>query len=126
MNQIHNRIKLFVGTAKASTDLFGLGLAATKWVTEAKVAAKSIGIAFSELTGQAILSLGYAEGQEAHNVAIEVLKIGTVQADLDIQALEASFEAILAGRTNVICHELFVSNLDGGAETLHGVLLLRI
>ena len=116
LNQVHNKFQVFVG--KSISEVADEVASFTEGGT---IAAKSIGIEFVEHSGQFLLSLGYAEGQEGYSVSLTEEVAGTLPTDETASGLAAALEAAAEKAGDVICHELYVD----ADSVVHMVFLSR-
>lgn len=111
-DQEHNRFKIFSGTLGAGNSLGTLSAEVSRFVTENKVAAKSIGVEYLEEAKRVIVTLGYREGEAHYPVDLKVVSLGKVEnlaARNDFSALEKSITDASRGVQKIICHELFIT-----------------
>jgi hypothetical protein len=112
--QVHERFKLFLGKLDASGNIGKLGDDVAAWVAAQRISPKSIGIEFIERSKTLILSIGYRADEEAYTVRLASRKIAAI-ADIstaDLAKLEEGLGSAAAAETNVICHELYVTDTD--------------
>ncbi len=107
--QVHSKFKLFVGDHSAETGANELAKQMEEFVVNSKVAAKSIGIEYLEATKQIIMTLGYAENQSSIPVKITSVSLGKADIATDIAALEHKMGEVASQHSNIICHELYVT-----------------
>jgi hypothetical protein len=112
MPQSHQKFKLFIGTQDTDGSLGALGTQVEAFVTEKKVAAKSIGAEFIEHSGKVLLSLGYRDDQPSVAVRLTTDALGSIGKDPNAAEVEAKMERAAAARGKVICHELFINAKD--------------
>lgn len=90
----------------------GLAAEVAAFVTEANVAAKSIGVEYLESLQRLVVTLGYTEG-ETYPVELVCEAIGKIDAiGGDFSVLEKAMTAAAAKQKAIICHELYVTR-DG-------------
>ena len=70
LQQIHNRFKIFTGTLAADQTLGAIADQIAAFVTEHKVAAKSIGIEYLEGSKRIAISLGYRDDEAPYPVKV--------------------------------------------------------
>lgn len=113
-DQVHAKFKVFSGKLAADNTLGSLAGTIEAWVRDAKVAPKSIGVEYLESSKLLVLSVGYRDDEAAYGVALRTVKVGQVGM-LDATgtaALEQAMGKACAGVSDIICHELYVT--DGG------------
>ncbi|MEP6863786.1 MAG: hypothetical protein ABJE66_24380 [Deltaproteobacteria bacterium] len=113
--QVHENFKLFTGKPDSSGNIGGLADSVAAWVAAERVAPKSIGIEFLERSKTLLLSVGYRRGdEEAYTIKLSSTNISRV-GDIgpgDLERIENGMAAAAAAETNVICHELYVTDGD--------------
>ncbi len=112
--QVHEAFKLFAGKLDSGGHITELAKQVTAWAASGKVAPKSIGIEFVESSKQIIFSVGYRQDEAGYGVKIASAKIGKVSA-LDageLSRLERALTEAAAAQSDVICHELYVTDAN--------------
>lgn len=104
LQQVHSKFKLFTGPGK---DIAPLAAQIEAFSQTNKMSPKSIGVEYLEHNQSLIMTLGYADDQEAHPVKIHSASVGKL--DGDHANLEQRMCDAAAKIGNVICHELFVT-----------------
>lgn len=114
LQQIHNKFKIFTGPLAADKTIGALADQITAFVTEHKVAAKSIGVEYLESAKKLIISLGYREGDESYGVNVATVSLGKIGGleTGDVSRLEAAMTDACQKIENIICHELYITE-DG-------------
>lgn len=113
MSQVHNKFKVFAGDPAADHGIGNLGSQIEKFVEDAKIAPKSIGVEYLEHSKRLIMTLGYADDQPAISVRIACVNLGKVNTTSDdFAALEQSMMAEAERQEHVICHELYITDED--------------
>jgi len=121
MTQSHSKFKVFISEPGKNGLLNeDVPVAISRFVDQHNVAAKSIGVEFKQSTGKVWFTLGYAEGQGTHQVAVKTVVLG--QLGDDASALENALETAASGLDNVICHEFYVD----GTDTFVAVFLQKL
>ncbi|MEO8552670.1 MAG: hypothetical protein ABI678_21985 [Kofleriaceae bacterium] len=112
--QVHHHFKLFTGKLDSAGHIGGLADTVAAWVTAEKVAPKSIGIEYLERAKTLLLSVGYRRDEEAYAIKLSSTKISAVGdiAPGDLERIEQGMAAVASAETNVICHELYVTDSD--------------
>ena len=107
--QVHARFKVFTGEAGTDDAIGGLFGQVERFVSERRVAAKSIGVEYLEAAGRLVFTLGYREDEPPYGVRITRRSLGRVDSLDDLGGLEQRMADAAASLANVICHELFVT-----------------
>lgn len=102
----HSQFKIFKGKQESIEDIKDH---IETFVSENKVSAKSIGIEFIERSNEFMISLGYNQTDEYADVSINLINFGHVDLD-DIPSLEKKMSEAAVAQSNVICHELCISD----------------
>ena len=109
-SQVHSKFKVFAGELDANKTIGPLGGQITKFVSEAKVAAKSIGVEYIESAARLIITLGYREDEPWYPVEVNCVSLGKIDAlGSDFAALEQAMSQAAQKHSNIICHELYVT-----------------
>jgi hypothetical protein len=109
-HQVHTEFKVFVGELAADRSIGDLG---TKVATFAKtngIAAKSIGVEYLESLKKVVVTLGYRTDEEPYPIRLQSVALGKTQVlASDFSALETAMAKAAEKHSNVICHELYVT-----------------
>src|SRR5262249_10525676 len=108
--QVHNRFKVFSGELEPGHRIDALARKVVAFAS-GKVAAKGIGVADLESARRLIVTLGYRDDEPGYPIALHSASLGKVDKldGEDFSALEAKMAEAAAGLSNVICHELFIT-----------------
>src|SRR5262249_38820761 len=111
---VHAKFKLFTGELGPDRTLGRIAQEMENFVREKKCAPKSIGVEFLEHSGKVIVSLGYRDDESPYAVKFHSVNIGTASSltPPDLSKLEAQMSAEAGKLSNVICHELLVTDKD--------------
>lgn len=114
LEQVHNKFKIFTGALAADKTIGPLADQISAFVTEHKVAAKSIGVEYLESAKKLIITLGYREGDESYGVKVTTTSLGKIGGleSGDVSRLEAAMTDACQKIDNIICHELYITD-DG-------------
>ena len=114
LTQVHNKFKIFTGPLAADKTIGGLADQISSFVTEHKVAAKSIGVEYLESAKKLIITLGYREGDESYGVKVSTVSLGKIGGleSGDVSRLEAAMSDACQKIDNILCHELYITD-DG-------------
>ncbi len=110
--QVHGKFKLFAGAVDANGGLGALPDAVSTFVSERKLAPKSIGVEYLESSNHVVVTLGYRDDEAPYGVKLvtEALgKTGELTSGTDFSKLEAAMAAASAKHPGIICHELFIT-----------------
>jgi hypothetical protein len=108
--QVHNKFKVFMGPLDGDSTLGALADEVAAFAAREGVAAKSIGVEYLEGLGQIVVSLGYTTGEAPYPIRLQTVLLGKIDVfGKDFTALEASMGAAAAGKSNIICHELYLT-----------------
>jgi hypothetical protein len=67
-------------------------------------------VEYLEGLGQIVVSLGYTTGEATYPIRLQTVLLGKIDVfGKDFTALEASMGAAAAGKSNIICHELYLT-----------------
>jgi hypothetical protein len=109
--QVHHKFKVFAGALQPDNSLGSLADEISRFVSSSNIAAKSIGVEYLEAADSLILSLGYRDDEEGYPVKLSSVSLGKVDtAAGDFEALERKMSEASAGLSNIICHELYVTD----------------
>ncbi len=109
MSQVHSKFKVFVGNPTADHSIGDLGKQIEAFVSDSKVAAKSIGIEYLESTQRLIMTLGYTDNQPHTPIKVDCVSLGKVDIAHDTIALERKMSEVADQHQNLICHELYIT-----------------
>jgi hypothetical protein len=110
-SQVHSKFKVFAGELDANKTIGPLAGQITKFVSESKVAAKSIGVEYIESAARLIITLGYRDDEPWYPVEINCVSLGKIDArGSDCAALEQAMSRAAQKHSNIICHELYVTD----------------
>jgi hypothetical protein len=110
-SQVHSKFKVFAGQLDANKTIAPLAGQITKFVSEAKVAAKSIGVEYIESAARLIITLGYRDNEPWYPVEVNSVSLGKIDAlGSDFAALEQAMSQAAQKHSNIICHELYVTD----------------
>lgn len=112
--QVHGKFKVFVGDVAADGSIGALAQQVASFVSDARIAPKSIGVECLESSGKLVLSLGYRDDEAAYGIKLEshpIGSLGSLDAG-DVSRLESAMTKVTATLGDIICHELFVTK-DG-------------
>lgn len=114
LTQVHNKFKIFTGALAADKTIGPLADQISAFVTERKVAAKSIGVEYLESAKKLIISLGYSEGGDTYPVKVSTVSLGKIGGleTGDVSRLEAAMTDACSTIDGIICHELYITD-DG-------------
>jgi len=110
-NQVHEKFKAFAAVLDEANPFEALSNQVTQWVSQQKVAPKSIGAEYIEALQHLILTVGYRDDEPAYAVKVTTVSLGVIP-DLTprgLAQLEAKMQAASARLRQVICHELYVT-----------------
>ncbi|HZS48674.1 MAG TPA: hypothetical protein VFC63_26620 [Blastocatellia bacterium] len=108
--QVHAKFKVFVGEPGTDHSLGSLANQVAQFVVENKVAAKSIGIEYLESSKRLIISLGYRDDEPSYPVELSSVSLGKIDiSGNDFSALEKAMSDASQQHSNIICHELYVT-----------------
>lgn len=108
--QVHDRFKVFMGPLDGDSMLGPLADEVAAFAAREGVAAKSIGVEYLEGLGQVVVSLGYTTGETPYPIRLHTVRLGKIDVfGKDFTALEAAMGAAAAEKSNIICHELYLT-----------------
>jgi hypothetical protein len=108
--QVHTKFKVFVGELAADRSIGDLGSKVVSFAKTAGVAAKSIGVEYLESLRKVVITLGYRTDEAAYPIRLQSVPLGKIAALAnDFSALETAMAKAADKHTNVICHELYVT-----------------
>lgn len=109
-NQTHGKFKVFSGKLDDSNGLGNLAKDVSTFAAENKIAAKSIGVEYLETAESLIITLGYRDDEEHYPIKLETVSLGKMpDFGQDFSALEQKMSEAANQISNIICHELFVT-----------------
>jgi hypothetical protein len=110
-SQVHNKFKVFAGDLQPDKTIGGLAETVAAFATENKIAAKSIGVEYLESAKRLIITLGYRDDEAGYPIKLHSVSLGKVDAASgNFSALEQAMAEASANLSNVICHELYVTD----------------
>ena len=111
-DQVHGKFKVFVGALDDDATPGSLGAQIAAWVAHQGVAAKSIGVEYLEASKKLVLSLGYRNDGDYHPVKLTTAKVGNIGelGNADTTRLEEAMAKASAAVTDIICHELYITD----------------
>jgi len=109
-NQVHTNFKVFVGEVAADRSIGDLGTKVAAFAKSEGVAAKSIGVEYLESLKKVVISLGYRTDEAPYPIKLQSVALGKLQVlASDFSLLERAMADAAAKHSNVICHELYVT-----------------
>ena len=109
-NQEHGKFKVFAGKLDENNGLGELAELVSSFAAENKIAAKSIGVEYLESAESLIITLGYKDDEETYPIKLETVSLGKISLlGQDFSALEQKMSEASQNVSNIICHELFVT-----------------
>lgn len=110
-DQVHGKFKVFAGELLADKTIGALAGEVSRFASENKIAAKSIGVEYLESARRLIVTLGYRDDEEPYPISLHTESLGKVDSmGNDFAALEQAMSAASARHPNIICHELYVTD----------------
>ena len=108
--QVHGKFKVFAGPLGEDNTIGPLAGAISRFVDEAKVAAKSIGVEYLESANRLIITLGYRDDEPGYPVKVTSVSLGKIDTlGDDFALLEQEMMKASAKQSNIICHELYIT-----------------
>jgi hypothetical protein len=108
--QVHDKFKIFSGELAADGTIGKLADEVAAYASKAKIAPKSIGVAYLEPSKRVIITLGFTEDAEPYPIKLHCIRLGTVHIEgNDFSALEEKMAKAGGKHGNIICHELYVT-----------------
>ena len=108
--QVHAKFKVFAGELDRNKTLGALGQEIAAWAEQRRVAPKSIGIEYLEAAKRIVVTLGYRDDEPGYRIELHTVALGKSDAfGADFSALEQAMAAAAAKLTNIICHELYIT-----------------
>jgi len=109
-NQVHTKFKLFVGELAADGSIADLGIQVASFAKSAGVAAKSIGVEYLESLKKVVITLGYRTDEAPYPIRLQSVALGKLQVLAgDFSGLESAMAKAAEKHSNVICHELYIT-----------------
>ena len=109
--QVHGKFKVFAGELEADKTIGKLADEVARFARDQGIAAKSIGVEYLESARRLVVTLGYRADEEAYPIALHTESLGKVDAaGGDFTALEAAMAEASSKHSNIICHELYVTD----------------
>ena len=108
--QVHDKFKIFSGALAADGTIGKIADEVAAFASKAKVAPKSIGVAYLEPSKHIVVTLGYRDDEEPYGVKLHCVRLGKIDVKgNDFSALEKKMAEASAKHGNIICHELYVT-----------------
>src|SRR5436190_15001876 len=109
--QVHDKFKVFVGGLAPDQTLGPLADEVAAFAAGEGIAAKSIGVEYLEGLGQVVVTLGYNTAEASYPIRLHTVPMGKIDVlGKDFAALEAAMGAAAAQKSNIICHELYLTS----------------
>ena len=108
-NQKHDKFKVFAGKLAADNGLGELANQVSAFAADNKIAAKSIGVEYLESAESLIITLGYRDDEKHYPIKLETASLGKLDIGNDFSALEQKMSEASQNVSNIICHELFIT-----------------
>jgi hypothetical protein len=109
-NQVHTNFKVFVGDVAPDQSIGNLGAEVAAFARAGGIAAKSIGVEYLESQKKIVVTLGYRTDEAPYPIRLQSVPLGKVQVlTKDFSALELAMANAAEQQSNVICHELYVT-----------------
>jgi hypothetical protein len=107
--QVHDKFKLFTGKLAADKTIGKLADEVAGYAAKASVAAKSIGV-ITEPGERILITLGYRDDADPYAIKLHSVRLGKFDPTAaDHSALEKSMAAAAGRYSNIICHELYLT-----------------
>lgn len=105
---------MFAGKLEPGHSIAKLAEQVEQFAAQAKAAPKSIGVEYLEHSATVVVTLGYRDDEPAYPIKLHVVSLGKASSldSADLHRLELQMEQAAAKLTNVICHELFITEDD--------------
>ncbi len=108
--QVHGKFKVFAGPLHEDNTIGPLAEEISRFVSESNAAAKSIGVEYLESADRLVITLGYRDDEAGYPVQLSSVSLGKIEAlGDDFTDLERRMAEAAAGFSNIICHELYVT-----------------
>jgi hypothetical protein len=109
-HQVHTQFKVFVGQLAADQSIGGLAAEVAAFAQTNNVAAKSIGVEYVEALKRIVVTLGYRMDEAPYPIRLQSVPLGKIHVlATDFSALESAMAHAAEQQSNVICHELYVT-----------------
>lgn len=109
-DQVHSKFKVFAGNLQPDKTIGPLADEVARFVADSKIAPKSIGVEYLESARRLIITLGYRDDEPGYPVKINCVSLGKIDSMAgDFSALEEAMMNASRGQSNIICHELYVT-----------------
>ena len=109
--QVHGKFKVFAGPLNEDNTIGPLAEEVSRFVRESNAAAKSIGVEYLESADRLIITLGYRDDEAGYPVKLSSVSLGKIEAlGSDFAGLEQRMAEASAKFSNIICHELYVTD----------------
>jgi hypothetical protein len=109
-DQVHTKFKLFVGELAADGSVADLASKVASFAKAEGVAAKSIGVEYLESLKKVVVTLGYRTDEASYPIRLHSVALGKLPMLVgDFSALENAMAKAAEKHSNVICHELYVT-----------------
>ncbi len=110
VKQVHAQFKVFVGELAPDRSIGDLAAQVAAFASQTKVAAKSIGVEYLESLKRLVITLGYRNDEEFYPIQLHSAPLGKIQVlGRDFSTLENAMAEAAEKYSNVICHELYVT-----------------
>ena len=109
MVQEHTKFKLFTKEYSSEEHINQLLEEIEKWVSNEKIAPKSIGVEFLEKAKYIVMSIGYRDDED-YNVKLSCSHIDKIELNVDYSKIENKMSDAASKHKNIICHELFITD----------------
>lgn len=110
-SQVHNKFKVFSGELQADKTIGPLADTVAQFASEHQIAAKSIGVEYLESAKRLIITLGYRDDEQSYPIHLHSVSLGKIDASGgEFSALEQAMASASAQLSNIICHELYVTD----------------
>jgi hypothetical protein len=109
--QVHDKFKIFSGELASDGTIGKLADEVAAFAKKAKIAPKSIGVAYLEHGNQLVITLGYRDDEAPYPVKLHCIRLGKVDVKTgNFAALEKKIVAASGKHSDIICHELYVTD----------------
>jgi hypothetical protein len=109
--QVHGKFKVFAGALNPDNSLGLLADEISSFVRRSSVAAKSIGVEYLESADRLIITLGYRDDEAGYPIKLSSVSLGKIEAfGDDFSNLEGRMTEASKQFSNIICHELYVTD----------------
>jgi hypothetical protein len=108
--QVHSKFRVFAGRLQQDKTIGPLAAEIEAFVRNTQIAPKSIGVEYLESAQRLIITLGYRDDEPGYAVKINCVSLGRIDSFAsDFSALEAAMSQASQTQSNIICHELYVT-----------------